>query len=336
MNPALPASHRGSITSVSTPQGSLAVGHWRPRRSAERPDSPVVVALHGITGNHRCWTYLADTLKECRVIAPDLRGRGGSAQVAGPFGLQTHADDVIRVLDALEIEQAVFVGHSMGGFVATIAAHRHPDRVRSIVLVDGGLPMTREIPADPEAVSEPVIKHLRRRLQQDFRSVNQAAASWSAHPALIGMWSPVIGDYVSYDLGGRPPRLHSRVSGEAVTSDARDVLACAEVRTALEELRHPTQFLVASRGLLGASPGLYPPEDVAHWLERYPRIQVHPESWLNHYTFVLSREGGRVVARAVQRALAESAPTPRPEHLEGHSHRRRPGVSRQRVQPSFS
>lgn len=263
----------------------------------------MVVAIHGITGNHRCWTYMVDTLKECRVVAPDLRGRGGSYQVGGPYGIVTHADDVIRVLDALEVEKAVFVGHSMGGFVATVAAHRHPERVQSIVLVDGGLPMTREIPRDPEAVSEPVIKHLRRRLEQDFRSVTQAAAAWNAHPALLGMWSPVIGDYVAYDLGGRPPKLRSRVSGEAVRADSIDVLASREVRSALEEVRHPVQFLVASRGLLGTSPGLYPPDDVAHWLERYPHITVHPEPGVNHYTFVLTREGGRVVAGAVERAL---------------------------------
>ena len=302
--PVLPASNRNSIHTVTTPSGDLAVGHWRPRRSTAHPDSPVVLAVHGITGNHRCWTYLVDTLKECRVIAPDLRGRGGSHEVPGPFGLRTHADDMVRVLDAFEMDRAVLVGHSMGGFVATVAAHRHPDRFHSVVLVDGGLPMTREIPTDPEEVSERVIAHIRRRLNQNFRSVAEASTWWSAHPAFVGQWSPVVGDYAAYDLGGRTPKLRSRVCAEAVTVDSHDVLASHDVRQALDESRHPTQFLVVNRGLLGTSPGLYLPEDVAHWLERYPQVEMHPLPELNHYTVVLSREGGRAIAGAVERALA--------------------------------
>ena len=120
---------------------------------------PTVVAIHGITGNHRCWPYLVETLPGARVVAPDLRGRGRSAGIAGPFGMARHADDIVAVLDALEVSSAVIVGHSMGGYVALVTADRHENRVRSLVLVDGGLPLgsdsVEERQAEAERITSP-------------------------------------------------------------------------------------------------------------------------------------------------------------------------------------
>ena len=53
-----------------------------------------------------------------RLIAPDLRGRGRSNTLPGPFGMTRHADDMAAVLDFLGVPRAVVVGHSMGGFVS--------------------------------------------------------------------------------------------------------------------------------------------------------------------------------------------------------------------------
>lgn len=50
-----------------------------------------------------------------------------------------HADDLVRVLDEVGVGQAVVAGHSMGAFVATSLAARHPDRVSGMVLIDGGV-----------------------------------------------------------------------------------------------------------------------------------------------------------------------------------------------------
>ncbi len=305
--PVLPAQRRYRLATVSAPGGELAVGVWQPRTALDGPAAPTVLAIHGITGNHRCWSYLADSLQDSRVVAPDLRGRGGSAAVGPPFGLAAHADDMVRLLDALEIEQAVLVGHSMGGFVAAVAAHRHPARVHSLVLVDGGLPMTQEVPQDPATVSASATRQLEHRLAMTFRSADEAVALWRAHPAFRNEWSSVVHDYAVYDLGGEAPRLHSRARAEAMRADSDDTLFGTDLRAAFDELAHPTQWLTASRGLLGESPGLYPPDLVQHWSERYPQIEVHPVPRVNHYTIVLSRAGGEAMASAVHRSLAGHA-----------------------------
>ena len=95
--------------------GRLAVTHWP-------GEGPPVVALHGITANSLAYAALADALPGADLYAPDLRGRAGSAGLPGPYGLGAHVDDTVALLDRLGCERAVLVGHSMGAFVAALAA----------------------------------------------------------------------------------------------------------------------------------------------------------------------------------------------------------------------
>src|SRR5215216_300705 len=75
----------------------------------------------GIAANHRSWGVVAAQLDGAvRLVAPDLRGRGRSNELPGPYGIAQHADDMVAVLDALGEESAVVAGHSMGGFVAAM------------------------------------------------------------------------------------------------------------------------------------------------------------------------------------------------------------------------
>lgn len=119
---------------VPVAAGALHVGQWG-------AGPMVVLAAHGITATHRSMSAVADQLGDgVRLLAPDLRGRGGSNGVGPPFSMETHADDFVAVLDHVGTERALLLGHSMGAFAAVVAAHRHPDRVSGLVLVDGGVP----------------------------------------------------------------------------------------------------------------------------------------------------------------------------------------------------
>jgi lipase len=104
--------------------GKLRVGEW----GSDDPALPTVIAVHGITASHLAWAVLARAMPQVRLIAPDLRGRGRSAGLPGPFGMASHAADLEAVMEALELPRTTLVGHSMGGFVAVVAAHLYPDR----------------------------------------------------------------------------------------------------------------------------------------------------------------------------------------------------------------
>ena len=83
-----------------------------------------------------------------RLVVPDLRGFGAS----GPRpeqSLQGHADDLWALADALELERLVWVGHSMGGQIAQLAAAQHPERVEALLLINpvplAGLALPAEV-----------------------------------------------------------------------------------------------------------------------------------------------------------------------------------------------
>ncbi len=99
-----------------------------------------MLAVHGITANHLAWQLVADALPDVRIVAPDLRGRGRSSGLPGPYGMVQHADDLARLVDQLGLGPVPVVGHSMGGFVAVAVADRHPELIRGVLLLDGGLP----------------------------------------------------------------------------------------------------------------------------------------------------------------------------------------------------
>jgi 3-oxoadipate enol-lactonase len=95
-----------------------------------------VVFLHGFPLNRTMWDPQVGALvAECRCIPIDFRGLGESS-AAPPYSMDRYADDVVGVLDTMQIERAVVVGLSMGGYVAFAMWRRHRERVRAFVLAD--------------------------------------------------------------------------------------------------------------------------------------------------------------------------------------------------------
>ena len=94
-----------------------------------------VVLLHGYPLDHSIWNSIIPLLKSTRIIAPDLRGMGHSPVLTGTATMRDMAEDIAYLLDSLQIEQAVIVGHSMGGYVALAFAHAFPHRLLGLGLV---------------------------------------------------------------------------------------------------------------------------------------------------------------------------------------------------------
>ena len=110
-------------------------------------DRPPVLCLHGLTRNSRDFESLADRLAgKWRVIAPDFRGRGLSDHdpVAGQYMPPTYAADVLQLLDELAVEEAVFIGTSLGGLTTMIIAAFAPRRIAAAVLNDVGPELSSE------------------------------------------------------------------------------------------------------------------------------------------------------------------------------------------------
>jgi len=273
--------------------GALHVGRWG--------DGPkVVIAAHGITGNHRSWQSVARVLDpSISLIAADLRGRGLSNALPEPFGMRAHAADLVAVLDHLGLERAVLAGHSMGGYVATSAATLHPARWAAVVLVDGGVALPLPHGVDPDALLDGVLGPALARLGMTFADRESYLAFWRAHPALAepGAWNAGTEAWLDHDLvGSTEPTLRSSASLAAVRFDGRELLIDRDVRRAFHQLTQRAVLLRAPRGLLNQVPPLLPDELIDPLRATWPiRLEMLVEN-TNHYSILLASRGAKAIA----------------------------------------
>jgi len=278
---------------LPTSGGPLRISRW-PGASEEASGKPVI-AVHGITANAYSFGLLAEQLAgTVDLIAPDLRGRAASGKVGGPYGLATHADDLVALMDHLGIGQAAIVGHSMGGFVAALTAVRHPQRVKSVLLVDGGVSFGAVPPgADVDAILEAVIGPAIKRLQMTFPTAESYVDFWQAHPSLRGDWSPWLEAYALRDFDGD----RSACNVEAIRADGHDTLVNEATTTAYKNIQCPAKMLWAERGMLDEPTGLYNESTVP------PSLNPLKVNDVNHYTIVASPRGASAIAEQLPALL---------------------------------
>ena len=99
---------------------------------------PALVLVHGFTDTSRSFTLLAPHLAGRRLIMPDLRGHGASRAGKG-FGIADFADDIAGLIQHLQVDRPVVVGHSLGAMVAIALAARHNDLIGGLVVLAGTL-----------------------------------------------------------------------------------------------------------------------------------------------------------------------------------------------------
>ncbi|MBV1856745.1 alpha/beta fold hydrolase [Catellatospora tritici] len=126
-----------------------------------------VLLLHGLTGDATTWQEVAPLLAERAWLhAVDLRGHGASPW-PGEYSFELMRDDVVALLDRLELDRVVLVGHSLGGVVSYLIAQAYPDRVAGLVL---------EEPPPPRPLARTVGPRPQTSLSYD----------WDVRAAIIG------------------------------------------------------------------------------------------------------------------------------------------------------
>lgn len=110
-------------------------------------DLPILL-VHGMAGDAGFWrSTVAALATPRRVIIPELRGHGRSALPAdGDHAIESHAADLLAVLDQLDVERCIVIGHSFGASIAIEIARMAPIRVAGLVVVDGAGDFT-DLPA---------------------------------------------------------------------------------------------------------------------------------------------------------------------------------------------
>jgi pimeloyl-ACP methyl ester carboxylesterase len=253
-----------------------------------------VLAVHGISSHRKLWNWLRAELPALTLVAPDLRGRADSFDVAGVSTVPQHAEDMVAVLDHLGLDRVHVIGMSMGGFVAVELATRFPERVKSLVLVDGGFPMVAPpgiTPDDVDAVFADRIARLGRTFTED-----EFAAQFAATAPMLDASDPLLQDYLRHDLA---PDGSVRLSGAALKSDFVSVFFAESPWPALTL---PVRFCYAEFATGEGTAPAYPQENVE--LYRTVCTDVRFVPGVDHAGSIMTKTGAVVVADLITDALA--------------------------------
>jgi pimeloyl-ACP methyl ester carboxylesterase len=280
----------GEVTSVGVPGGQLAV-------EIVRSQTEPVLAIHGISSQRKLWNWLRAAEPGLSLIAPDLRGRGDSVEVALPSSIGRHAADMVFILNHLGLEAAHVCGMSMGGFVAVELATAFPGRVKSLILVDGGFPMAVPPGLTPETLPAVFASRL-ARLDREFASVREYAEFFTSTAPLLDPGDPLLLDYLAHDLFGPLVRL----GAEALMADAADIFFGP---SKWQQLQVPVRFLTAEWSTGAGSAPAYPAEAVQAFRDALDvLVTVRPVPGVDHAASIMTMTGARATADLIAEALS--------------------------------
>jgi pimeloyl-ACP methyl ester carboxylesterase/tetratricopeptide (TPR) repeat protein len=171
-----------------------------------------VILLHGYTDSWFSFSQILPLMdQKYRVYVLDQRGHGDSDRPVGGYAMEQFAADVVAFMDAMKIQQATIVGHSMGSFVAQHVAVAAPERVKRLVLMATATTvhtndLVRQLQREINALSDPISEKFVYDFQvstafqplsnEFFHSVMKESMKLPAH-----VWRDVMAEMMSPDAG---------------------------------------------------------------------------------------------------------------------------------------
>ena len=253
-----------------------------------------IVCVHGITANAFCFQALADDLaRDHRVFAYDLRGRGDSDKLEQGYNVPIHAADLSELIDVLELERPIVIGHSLGALISLYFAAHYPEKLSKLVLIDAGAPLPWKTSNErPTWLSTTL-----NRLGIPVASFQEYIQRLRATPHLGPYWNEYLDIYFDHDL-------RRQSDGSVVSKTYRE--AALEDQLYLEEknkpeqqwasVQVPTLLLRAGRASFSEGDQLLPEESAAAVCREIKDCRYVNFPELNHYTINFGVESGPVRA----------------------------------------
>lgn len=266
---------------------------------AEAGSGEPLMLVHGFTGAKEDFADFLDGFADrgWHVVAPDLRGHGGSEapEDEEAYSIEEMAVDVLALADHLGWDRFDLLGHSMGGMVAQVLALEHPDRLRSLVLMDTSHgPVEGLDPALVELAIEVVRTEGVERLIELTADMGAAGRQRTPSEARVREERAGYIEFGDRKLRAAAAPMYAAMAQRLHTADDRlDALRRLDVRTLVVVGEEDEGFLGPSERLAEAIPGatLEVIADAAH----SPQFE-NPDRWWK----VLSRflEAGRPAPEA--------------------------------------
>lgn len=213
----------------------------------EAGQGPVLMLVPGLNGVGSFWSkQVAEFSRDFRVIVHDHRGTGRSTHSRIRYSVEQMADDALKLMDALGIARAHFVGHSTGGAIGQVIALDHPDRIDTLVL------------SATWAGPDPYFRRLFQMRREILMTSGVEAYLRSSVLVLAPPWwvsandTPIAAMHVEQAAAAAPIE---------VTASRIDAIVAFDRRTRVQGIRVPTLVIVAADDMV--TPRFYSDELVA-------------------------------------------------------------------------
>ena len=247
-----------------------------------------ILCVHGITANCRCWDVLAEALiPDYRVIAMDLRGRGQSEKPPTGYSLDYHLRDINCLLNDLQRERVVIMGHSLGAFIALAFAAQYPERTDRLILVDGAGDLS------PHQMNKVFvgIKPALDRLGQIFPSADAYLDKMKQAPYLHP-WTSAVETYCRYEIEAVDGGVRTNIDPAHIQEEAANIrkVNCASFYPGMQR---KVLILRAPNGLLSQDDLLLPEDVINKMTDEIPDVRRFDVAETNHYGILLKSHPAR-------------------------------------------
>jgi pimeloyl-ACP methyl ester carboxylesterase len=184
-----------------------------------------LLLVHGFPLDHSMWKYQIDEFAQhCRVIAPDLRGFGGTTATVGTASMEQMADDLAALLDVLGVSEPVlFCGLSMGGYIGWQFVRKYESRLKALIACDTrAIADTAEQAAGRRQLAERVLREGPAPVADAMLPKLFAGETRERRPDLVDATREVI-------LRTNPQGIASALAGLAERPDVTELLSKIEV-----------------------------------------------------------------------------------------------------------
>lgn len=252
---------------------------------------PPIVCVHGLTANAFFFQALADTLAlDHRVFAYDLRGRGDSDKPKQGYSVPLHAADLARLIDAMELERPILIGHSLGALISLYFAAHYPEKLSKLVLVDAGAPLPWKTREEQPAWLTASIS----RLGTSIPSFEEYTQRLKLAPFLGPYWNEYCDIYFEHDVcHNSDGSVMSKCYREGVIEEQQHFNE-ARPEQQWAHVSVPTLLLRAGQGMFSDNDQLLPEASAVAAQREIEKCRYRNFPNLNHYTILFGVESGPV------------------------------------------
>ncbi|MFJ7849982.1 alpha/beta fold hydrolase [Peribacillus sp. NPDC046944] len=238
-----------------------------------------IIAIHGLTGTHKNMHHYADAYKgEYRFISVDLRGRGNSADTDPEPSIFRHAEDILALIEEMNIENPILLGHSMGAFISAIVASKL-NTVKAVILLDGAATMSEH--------QKRIVQPSLGRLSKEYESQEHYVEEIKRIYGNLGItWTETLEDAVEYEVAPVADHWENKSTESRILADFESFYTFSP-KEICSQIQCPV-LLVYAEGDIGSMPPLFLLSDYEETQKYTERIET-VVSDCNHYTMVFEK-----------------------------------------------